>query len=177
MNSNLHTRSSLVLCFVCLLALALASKTHATTDIGHDDLNRIATVAESANASRAFLYDPSGNRTNYSVTLGFSVVSFAGQQIASDATLSLSLGTAGSLPTESAGWTVRSSNHQLVPKSGIQVVGAGTVSPTVEIIPASGEVGTTKVTVIAIDSDSDCDLLTIRSLSLTSTAYLHGFLF
>lgn len=148
--NSTHIRRALAFIFT---GIAISDEVYASTDIGHDVLNRVATVVESVNATRTFHYDPSGNRTNSSTTLGFSVSSFANQQVAANATLALPLATAGSLATESAGWTVRSSNHQLVPKSGIQVVGAGTVSPTVEIIPASGEVGTTRITVIASDGD------------------------
>lgn len=136
-----------------IVAYALAPALLSAASISHDALNRIATVLEGANATRTFQYDPSGNRTNTSVTLGFSVSSLANQQVAANATLALPLATAGSLLTESAGWTIRPSNYQLVPKSGIQVLGAGTASPSVEITPASGEVGTTRITVIASDGN------------------------
>lgn len=125
----------------------------ANANIEHDHLSRIATLKEGLNADQTFIYDPSGNRTKYSATNGFSVSGFANQQVAVDTTLSLPLATTGSFSASAAQWTVRSANRQLVPKSGLQIVGAGTASPSVEITPASGQSGTTHITILASDGN------------------------
>lgn len=117
--------------------------------VAHDSLNRITTVSESSLAQRNLSYDSAGNRTNYSVTLDFAVATMTNQQMAANTALSLPLATTGLLPATQARWIVRSSNLELVPKSGIQVVGAGSDSPIVEITPALGKVGTARITVIA----------------------------
>ncbi len=140
--------------FVCLSAIPLLSVAATTTTVvDHDPLNRVTTLAEGPSASRIFSYDPSGNRTNHSATLGFSVTGFANEQVAAETAFSIPLATVGSLSASAAQWTVRSSNHQLVPKSGLQILGAGTGSPTVELTPAPGATGTTRITVIASDGD------------------------
>jgi hypothetical protein len=117
----------------------------------HDALDRLTNV-NSRFVNQSYRYDASGNRTNYSVEMSFAVAPLANRKIASDATLSVPLATTGDLLIPFARWTIRSSNRELVPKSGLQVVDEGTTAPTLRITPAPGEVGTTRITVIAINA-------------------------
>lgn len=145
--------TSVSIAFACIATfdLGLAAPGFASTDIGHDSLNRIASTSEGSNAERVIFYDFSGNRTGHSLALTFSVAGFADRQVAVDTSIAIPLTTGGSLPSSAAQWTVRSSDRQLVPKSGLQVVGAGTAAPIAKITPATGATGTARITVIAND--------------------------
>lgn len=114
----------------------------------HDALNRM-TAVNNRFVSQDLRYDPAGNRSNYSAILDFAVANVASQQMAADTTLSVPIATTGSLAPTFALWIVRSSNADLVPKSGLQVLGTSTLTPTLQITPAVGATGTARITVIA----------------------------
>lgn len=135
------------LSLICVVQL----RSEAATTVDNDALNRVASVVLGSHARHTYAHDPSGNRTNLSVVVGFSVRGFPSQHIVSGAPLSLPLATAGLLPTASAEWTVRSSNHEVLPMSGMLVAGAGTSSPVLRIASASGATGTTRITIVASD--------------------------